>query len=302
MKHHLRKLFIISVLVLGSLCLSLYPQTLYNCTSSILGHFNATPIPPGSSIWFSAYLTSSGTPTSPATISVNQYMITFGQQVNGLPYQCHNYPPVNSITFFNPPGEAQLTYFDSANFWKESVPLQLGGRTFLAACTIPPCASGQTFDCVLPGGLPGSLPVTWTMQFQSTVTQPISWQWGAAVYSQFAPCKVLEECQSFGALGIKAVDNQNPSQSCVDGTTNCLSFANSDNAGTPENFKQFVIGGGTGAGGSNYTGSSSATGTCTPVSSPCQASLSGSCRVNVQSAEANEQGGTRPESQHDAGH
>ncbi len=193
-------------------------------------------------------------------------MITFGQQPNGLPYECRNYPPVNTINFFSPPGETQLTYFNSTNSWQESVPLQLGGGTFLAGCTIPSCPSGQTFDCIPPGGLPGNLPVTWTIEFHSTVNQPIVWHWGAGVYSQFAPCKEFEECQGFGPLGIKAVDNQNPSQSCVDSSSNCMVIANSDNAGTPENFKQFVIAGATGNGGSNYTGTYTATGTCTPSS------------------------------------
>jgi hypothetical protein len=40
---------------------------------------------------------------------------------------------------------------------------------------------------------------------------------------------------------------------------NASQYNNSDQAGTPENFKQFVIGGARGGGGSNYTGSYSGT-------------------------------------------
>src|SRR5262249_2005178 len=42
-------------------------------------------------------------------------------------------------------------------------------------------------------------------------------------------------------------------------------YLNSDHAGTPENFKSYVTGGATGGGGSNYTGSLSATASVVPA-------------------------------------
>jgi hypothetical protein len=68
----------------------------------------------------------------------------------------------------------------------------------------------------------------------------VNWQWAAAVYTNFTT--------AYNALGVKPVDDkvQNP-------------YLNADHAGTPENFKQFVIGGATGGGASNYTGSLSST-------------------------------------------
>lgn len=254
------------VLLFGLLPGSIYSQvqTPYACTSSILSHFNPTPIPAGSSIWFSAALAPGSAPTSAAMIAPNWFMITFGQQPNGLPFECRDYPPVNSINFVNSTSEPQLTYYNSTNSWKETIPLNLGGGTFLVGCTIPPCPSGQTFDCIPAGGLPGSLPITFTMVFESSTTQSIIWHWSAAVYSQFAPCNEAEECQGFGALGIKAVDNSNPSQSCVDSSSDCSTYANSDNAGTPENFKQYLIPGGMSTGGTNSTGTYTAEATCTP--------------------------------------
>jgi hypothetical protein len=42
-------------------------------------------------------------------------------------------------------------------------------------------------------------------------------------------------------------------------------YQNSDHAGTPEYFQTYVIGGATGGGGSNFTGSYSATAAVTPV-------------------------------------
>jgi hypothetical protein len=69
----------------------------------------------------------------------------------------------------------------------------------------------------------------------------VSWQWAAANYPAFNADPTL--------LGVKPVDDNKASQ-----------YKNSDHAGTPENYKQFVVGGGTGGGGSNYTGSLSSTG------------------------------------------
>jgi hypothetical protein len=239
----------------------LYAKPSYTCTSSSFGHFNSTPIPGGSSIWFTASLPPSATPATPNFFAVYWYMISFGQQPNGLPYECHNYPPVNTIDFITPPAEAELTYQDSTNSWTAHVPLGLGGNTFLAGCAIPPCSSAITSDCIPPSGLPGGLPVTWTMEYKLWTSQPVFWQWGAAVYSQFPPCKEVGECQGFAPLGIKAVDSSQPSLSCVNinGSTSCQTFSNSDLSGTPENYKQFVIGGGMGNGGTDYTGTSTAT-------------------------------------------
>jgi hypothetical protein len=75
----------------------------------------------------------------------------------------------------------------------------------------------------------------------------ILWKWGAAVYARFST--------DYNLLAIKPTH----SSSCV--------YPNSDHAGTPEGvdpssgvaFKNFVIGGARGGGGSNWTGSWSGT-------------------------------------------
>jgi hypothetical protein len=258
-KCQIRTLTVLFVVMLQALPPYLYAAT-YMCASSSSGQFNSTPIPGGSTIWFSASLLPSGTPTVPAGMSVYWYMISFGQQPNGLPYECHNYPPVDALHFVTLPQEPQLTYFTQSNSWSSYIPVGLGGDTFLAGCAIPPCSANITADCIPVGGLPGGLPVTWTMIFKINVKQPPVWQWGAAVYSQFITCGEVGECQNFGPLGIKAVDNSSASLSCVNNgnSTSCQTIANSDRAGTPENYEQFVITGGTGAGGSDYTGMSGA--------------------------------------------
>ena len=59
----------------------------------------------------------------------------------------------------------------------------------------------------------------------------------------------------YNLLAVKPVDDKNPSI-----------YQNGDKAGTPENFKPFVIGGARGGGGANYTGGYSGSGAvrCTP--------------------------------------
>jgi hypothetical protein len=95
------------------------------------------------------------------------------------------------------------------------------------------------------GGLPGGIKdVSFTATFSSYATGlTVNWQWAAAVYTSFDT--------DYNAVGVKPVDDNKASE-----------YKNSDHAGTPENFKSFVTGGAAGGGGSNYTGSYSATGSC----------------------------------------
>jgi hypothetical protein len=96
---------------------------------------------------------------------------------------------------------------------------------------------------LVPATIPGGLnPVTWS----GTITSDkpgvtVNWQWGAGVYTSFN--------SNYTALGVKPVDDNDASI-----------YHNSDHGGTPEIYKQNVIGGARGGGGSNYTGSYSGTG------------------------------------------
>ena len=106
------------------------------------------------------------------------------------------------------------------------------------------------------GGLPGGInPVTWTGKFESNEAISVNWQWAAAVYTAFN--------SNYADLGVKATDD------------NHFPPFNSDHAGTPENYKQYVTGGARGGGGSNYTGSYSGTATVTPAPVPEPATLLG---------------------------
>jgi len=93
--------------------------------------------------------------------------------------------------------------------------------------------------------LPGSISnVTWTatISIDKAGIRP-TWKWAAAVYTSLG---------AHSALNIKPKDgkDQNP-------------YPNNDNAGTPENYKSFVVSGAKGSGGTNYTGSYSSASTVT---------------------------------------
>jgi len=127
----------------------------------------------------------------------------------------------------------------------------------LSTTVVPsnPTLKGNTFfsalDFLVPSNLPGGIKnVTWSGTISTdTPGVKVNWQWAAAVYpnAHFSADPSL--------LGVKPVDDkvQNP-------------YLNADHAGTPENFKSFVLPGATGGGANNFTGGLSGTKTV----GPCQ--------------------------------
>ena len=194
---------------------------------SISYQFNGTPIAQGNYIWFDSVLKASGvSPTQTETIHFTNQTITF--KANNVPYSLS--VPDATVTYCPSCTPATTTFSGS---WMTSVPSSgLSGNQFL---------SGLAFK-VPSGGFPGGIKsVTWSGTFSSSLSGvKIQWQWGAAVYTSFDGSMVN--------LGVKPVDDNKNSV-----------YKNSDHAGTPENYKTFVIGGSTGGGGANYTGSLSST-------------------------------------------
>ena len=183
-----------------------------SCDGSIQSNFNGTAIPAGRTVWFNSVFKSSGISSAGATIFFQGQTVSFS--AGGIPYTLS--VPDAAISF-DPAATTATTTFDAAlNRWVTRVPLGFDKNVFLA---------GLSFSAPA-GGLPGGInPVTWSGAFSSDrpgVT--VQWQWAAAVYTSFST--------DHGALGVKPVDgsSQNP-------------YANSDHAGTPENFKAAVIGG-----------------------------------------------------------
>ena len=161
------------------------------------------------------------------TISFTNQVITFAS--GGTTYSL---PVPDAIVTFDPAATAATTTFNTPNnSWMTITPPGTAGNTFLAALAYP-------VPVALPGGVK---PVQWSGQFSSdTSGVTINWQWAAAVYGAFGA--------DYSSLGVKPTDDNKASV-----------YQNSDHAGTPEAFKSYVVGGATGGGGSNYTGSYSGT-------------------------------------------
>jgi len=196
--------------------------------TSISSNFNGTPIRENNFIWFSSVLKAQGLGSNPVTVRFDAQTIQFSAA--GNPFVLN--VPNASITFSPTATLATTTFNTVANEWETVVPSSgLSGNDFV---------SGLAFE--VPFDFPGGInPVIWSGTFSSdTPGVSINWQWAAAVYTMFST--------DYNLLGVKPVDDNMGSV-----------YLNSDHAGTPENFKTFVTGGARGGGGSNFTGSLSAT-------------------------------------------
>jgi hypothetical protein len=233
--------FAICVLLFAATSALAHP---YKCTSAITSNFNGTAIAAGDYVWFNAVLNVNGLGSTPATIFVTHASITF--TANGQTYQL--IVPDSQITF-----SSSITLATTA-FTKLSAEIgsPFGWRTKLQASGLAgnDLLAGLRF-AVPASGLPGGIKnVIWQGTFSSdTSGLTVNWQWGAAAYTTFDT--------KYNNLGVKPVDDNKASQ-----------YQNSDHAGTPEDFKVYVIGGATGGGGSNFTGSYSGTGSCALVLTP----------------------------------
>jgi hypothetical protein len=214
----------------------------------ISSDFNSTPILAGNYIWFNSSIrlfrqgvadddageenpdangnaagTGNNSLTGPATVHVFAQTISF--TVNGAPVVL---TVPDAVVRFSATATMATTRFDQATgMWETTVPVGYDGDVFLAGLAH-----------LVPTSYPGKLgPVTWSGTFLSDqTTEAVKWQWGAAVYSAFST--------DYPALGVKPVDGQKASE-----------FDDNDKAGTPENFKQYLIKGARSGGQSNHAGS-----------------------------------------------
>ena len=207
--------------------------TALGTSSSIGSNFNGTSIPGGDWIWFNSVVK----PTS-AIPSAGLLIRAVGQAIT------LTLPNGSTISLGVP--DAKITYSPTATTgttsfngrWLTTVPNSFGDNVFL---------SGLAYH-VPAGGLPGGIQsVTWSGLFSlnSNVTASFQWQWAAAVYSNFTA--------HYAQLKVKPLHS-----------TSLDSYPNGDQAGTPEAFTSDVVGGARGGGGSNFTGSYSATVSVSP--------------------------------------
>ncbi len=206
-------------------------------TLSIASNFNGTGIPRGSTLWFASVVNVSGVASSVTNIYVTNQTITFSDTLNGVTTPYTLSVPNAVLTLSASATTATTTFNTSTNTWMTTSPTGLPGNEFLAGYAMP-CPNGL-------GG--GDNPVTWSATFSTDTTGvSLNWQWATAVYTNFST--------TYSALGVKPCDSNTAS-----------SYSNSDHAGTPETYKPYVTGGVRGGGGSNYTGSYSATASVTPT-------------------------------------
>jgi hypothetical protein len=223
---------------LGLLAAASVPQNAQAQTgdlTSIVSNFNGAAIPAGDCIWFTSILKVHGLGSAPVTIG---FMGSIEFSVNGTLYVV---PVPSALVTFSPFVTVATTVF-SYGQWVTTVPMSgLAGNVFF---------DGFAVQSPMPDGFPGGInPVTWQGTFWSlTPGLTVQWQWAAAVYTSAL------SGTDYNQLGVKPVDDNKAS-----------AYQNSDHAGTPENFKSYVLGGARGGGGSNFTGSYSGTAACTPI-------------------------------------
>jgi len=202
--------------------------------STISANFNGIPIAAGDSIWFNANIKASGIPASGATIIFRSTISsTHSDQTDPLFVDV----PAGRI-IFSPDATCATTSFSNENnnpMWTTIVPISGSNEIFLSGVAL-----------LLPEGLRGGVkPLIWRGEFRASDTRiSVQWKWAAAVYTCFPPAPDV-----YNLLEVKPTH------------TNSCNVDNGDHAGTPENpaFKQCVTGGARGDGGSNFTGSWSAT-------------------------------------------
>jgi hypothetical protein len=203
--------------------------------SSIQSNFNGNGIAAGDWIWFNAVLKpASSVPSTGLLVrAVGQTVtLTFkdgSTLVLSVP---------DARIDFSASASAGATAFVS-NRWLTTVPVSFSDNVFMA---------GLAYE-VPAGGLPGGISnVTWAATFSTNSTAgtfQLHWQWAAAVYTSFT--------NDYNLLGVKPLHS-----------TSLDAYQNGDQAGTPENYTAYVTGGARGGGGSNFTGSYSATASVTP--------------------------------------
>jgi YVTN family beta-propeller protein len=194
----------------------------------IKSDFRNVAVPGGSYLWFNSIFKVRDVSKQLIHVSFFQSTAQFQYtDASGNVVTVNQAMPDAHITI-DPSATAASTAFDSVNnVWTTTIPWDLDDSSFL---------TGMPW-LVPSAGLPADVePVTVCGTFASDVAGiDIGWRWSAAAYSSFSSDSTT--------LGVKPMDTDSDNPG-----------SNHDLAGTPENYKQFVIPGARGKGGKNYTG------------------------------------------------
>jgi MBG domain-containing protein len=197
--------------------------------SCIRSDFRNVAVPGGNYLWFNSIFKVRDVSKQVIHISFLKSTAQFQYtDASGNLVTVNQFMPDAEITI-DPNAAIATTAFDSVNnVWTTTIPWDLDDNSFL---------TGMPW-LVPAGGLPGDIePVTVCGTFASDVAgMEIGWRWSAAAYSSFSSDNAV--------LGIKPMNSDHDNRQ-----------ANRDNAGTPENFKTFLVAGARGKGSKNYTGS-----------------------------------------------
>jgi serine protease AprX len=204
-------------------------------TSSISSGFTSATIRAGSFLWFNSVVKVSGVGSTPVTVNFDN-----AEAEISMVGQVFKSPIPGAIITFSPSATTATSSYDAVvGKWRTTVPARLNGTdVFLSGASVR-----------IPSDIPGSATSVVLSGRFTTDTAGVSvagWQWAASTYSNFS--------NDYNALGVKPCDDGTASQ-----------YRNSDNAGTPENYKAYVVPGARGNGGTNYTGDYSPSASMTPA-------------------------------------
>jgi hypothetical protein len=203
--------------------------TLQSQQSCIASDFRNVAVAGGNTVWFNSIFKVHNLVRQKINLSFFQSRVQFRYQDATGNAVAVNQPLPDARVVIDPSATAASTSFDAINNeWITTIPWDLDDSAFLTGMPwIVPSA-----------GLPADVePVTVCGMFASDVADiDIGWRWAAAAYSSFG--------SDGTTLGIKPMDTDHDNQA-----------PNHDRAGTPENYRQFVIPGARGKGNKNYTGS-----------------------------------------------
>jgi len=219
-----------------------------NALSCISASFGCNDISSNSTIWFSSVL---NTPAGSAPFTVHFFDQHIELDIDDGTNLVIDVP--ESIVAFSNGVATATTQFIGGQWVTVATPSSrnntfLSGVAFdvpfdLDGCHSSSCCFSQCFEGRRKKLHHDNIQATWCGRFE--ISKPgvvVNWAWAAAVYARFS--------SDYTTLGIKPVD-----------TTGC-GWRNSDNAGTPENFKPYVVAGARGDGrwsrcgdqGDKYTG------------------------------------------------